>query len=213
MEKIRVIEKPDWVSWEHVAECIHVGQATNNKKGFDMEFGHYTAEQLRDNIKGKNGEGYTFVALNEQNKVVGTVSLRVDTISKWWHKGRCGYHCEGATLPEYRGTDVYFDLHKLLDEKEDEIGIDVIWGSTSEKNLDVIKIHKKLKWKFVEYNIKPRKRAYFSYVFVKWKKGCPYKDWYINFRFKLSKFIIPIVYKYNGSIKVNRFTNWMHKDR
>ena len=212
MENIRIVEKPEWVTWEDIAECIHNGQATNNKKGFDMIFGHYTAEQLQKVIMG-SGEGYTFVALNEQNKVVGTVSLRVDTIKQWWHKGRCGYRCEGATLPEYRGTDVYFDLHEKLDEKEKALGLPVVWGSTSEKNKAVIKIHKKLGWKFVMYSPRPRQSDYFSYHFAKWYGKCPHKDWWINFMFKLSKFVVSYLYVYNGTEKVNRFTNWMHKNR
>ena len=211
MENIRVFEKPDWVTWDDIAECIHIGQATNNKKGFDMAFGHLSPDQLQSAIKGNTGEGYTFVALNEQNKVVGTASLSIENLKKWWHRGRSACRCMGATLPEYRGTEVYFSLLDKLEEKENELGINVIWGTTSENNLEVIKIHKKLKFKFVYLSPSPRHREYYSYVFVKWKKGCPYKDCFLNFMFNLYKFVVPIVFVYNGKEKVNRFTYWMRK--
>ena len=213
MEEIRIMEKPDWVTWDEIAECIHIGQATNNKKGFDMQFGHLTSEELEKDVKGKSGEGYTFVALNEHNKVVGTYSLTVTMVNKWWHKGRCGLRCNTSILPEYRGTDAYFGLRELLEKKEKELGLNVIWGTTSEKNDVVIKINKKTGWKFVEYVPSPLKRDYFSYVFVKWKDGCPYKENLINFRFKLSRFYSRFVYRYNGTRKVNRFTHWLHRDR
>ena len=178
-----------------------------------MEFGHYSAEQLRNNINGKNGEGYAFVALDEQNKVVGTSSLRIDYVNKWWHKGRCGYRCETAILPEYRGTDVYLNLREILNKKEKELKLSVTMAKTSEMNDVVIKINKKLGWKFVEYLPTPWRSDYYSYCFVKWKDGCPYKDWKINLMFKLTKFYVRTVYVYNGTRKVNRFTHWIHKDR
>ncbi len=213
MEEIKIMEKPDWVSWDEIAECIRVGQSTNTTKGFDMQLGHLSREDLQRPVKGESGEGYTFVAINEQNKVVGTYSLTVTTKKKWWHKGKCGLRCDTSTLPEYRGTDVYFGLRDIIERKEKELGLNVIWATTSEKNDIVININKKLGWKVVEYNPVPLKRDYFSYVLVKWKNGCPHKDWIICFMFKLSRIYSRMVYTYNGKQKVNRFTHWMHNNR
>ena len=213
MEDIKILEKPDWITWDDIAECIHEGQATNNKKGFDMQFGHLKGDELEKDIKGKSGEGYTFVALNEHNKVVGTQSMTVTYLNKWWHKGKSSLRCNSATLPEYRGTDVYFGLREAIENKEKELGINVVWGTTSEKNEIVLKLQKKYGWKYVAYIPSPMKREYFSYCFVKWKDVCPYEDWVINLRFKLSRLYSRTVYKYNGNMKVNRFTHWMHKDR
>ena len=213
MEEIRIIEKPDWITWDEIAECIHLGQSTNNKKGFDMQFGHLTGPELEEEVRGKTGEGYTFVAINEKNEVVGTHSLTVTIENRWWHRGKCGLRRYTAILPEYRGTDAYFGLREICEKKEDELGLNVIWGTTSEMNDVVIKINKKLGWKFVEYLPNPWKRDYYSYCFVKWKDGCPYRDWEINLMFKLTRLYVRSVYVYNGNRKVNRFTHWMHKDR
>ncbi len=177
-----------------------------------MQFGHLSGEELEKDVM-ESGEGYTFVALNENNKVVGTHSLSVTVVDTWWHKGRCGLRCNTSTLPEYRGTDVYFGLKEILEKKEKELGLNVIWATTSEKNDTVIKINKKMGWKVVAYSPIPRKQDYFSYVLVKWKDGCPYKDKIINFRFKLSRFYSRAVYKYNGTWKVNRILHSLHLEK
>ena len=213
MEEIRIIEKPDWITWYEIAECIHVGQATNNKKGFDMKFGHLTGEELQRNNLGESGEGYTFVALNENNNVVGTQCVTIVYLNKWWHKGRSGLRCNSSTLPEYRGTDVYFGLREAIENKEKELGINVVWGTTSEKNEFILKLQKKYGWKYVGYTPSPRDYDYFSYVMVKWKDGCPYNDKFINFRFKVSRIYSRIVYKFNGTRKVNRFTHFFHLEK
>ena len=134
MEEIRVIEKPEWVSWEEVQRCIYISQQTNVKKGFDMLFGHITPKELEKAVS----NGYCFVALNDSNKVVGTVSLTVSDIKFWWHKGRAGLQCYEGILPSYRGSDVYFELHEHIEKKADELGLNVLWASTSESNKVVL---------------------------------------------------------------------------
>lgn len=203
MEQIRVLEKPDWVSWEDVRECIYNAQLTNVKKGFDMSFGHLSAEELQKKI----GDGYCFVALNEQNKVVGTVTLKVSNIKEWWYKGEAGYHCYEGVDPEYRGTDVYFDMHDALKEKERELDIKLLWADTAEQNKVVLKSVKKKGWKHLQYKAY-RSCNYYSVVFVKWKDGCPYSDRTIDFMFKLSRFIVRFIYKPGH---VNRFTSWLRR--
>lgn len=203
MEELRVMEKPDWVSWEDVRKCIYRAQQTNVKKGFDMAFGHLSAEELCEKI----GDGYCFVVLNEQNNVIGTVTLKVSNIDYWWYKGEAGYHCYEGIVPEYRGTDVYFDMHAALMAKEKELGIKLLWGDTAEHNSVVLKSVKKKGWKHVQYKAY-RSCDYYSVIFAKWMDGCPYSDETIDFMFKLSRRFVRFVYKPRH---VNRFISWMRR--
>lgn len=204
MEEIRIMEKPEWVTWDEVQECIYKAQQTNNKKGFDMNFGHRTGKELCEKV----GDGCCFVALNEQNRVVGTVSLKVSDIRFWWHKGKAGFHGYEAVDPKYRGTDVYFDLHAALIAKEKELGLKVLWATTAEKNNVVIKSAVRKGWKQVQYTPNTKGCDYYSVVIAYWRDGCPYSDRTINFMFKLSKMVVRILYKPG---RINRFTSWIKR--
>lgn len=201
MEEIRIIEKPDWVTWDEIAECIKVSQATNKKKGFDMSFGHYTGDQLRDSVNG----GYTFVALNEENKVLATVSLKISRLHSWWCRGKAGFHCMESVLPEYRGTDVYFDLHHQLALKESQLGLKLLWASTHENNKTILRLSAKDGWKKMQYSASGKNCFYYSIIIAKWLQECPYSDRFINFMFWVSKVVVRFLYKPG---KVLRFAFW-----
>ena len=89
MEEIRVMEKPEWVSWDDVANCIRIGQATNIADGFDQSFGHISAATLSRELN----EGHCWIALNNDNQVVGTLSIMVSNVGFWWYKGEAGLYC------------------------------------------------------------------------------------------------------------------------
>lgn len=197
MEQIRVMEKPDWISWDEVQQCIHDAQLTNKKKGFDMSFGHKTGDELRKSV-GENG--YCFVVLNESNKVIATMSLRVSNIRFWWYKGEAGFHCCEAVLPDYRGTDAYFDMHAAIKRKERELGIKLLWFTTAERNKVVLRTAIKTGCKMVRY-ASFSGCDYYSVIFAKWlDEGCPYSDATIKFMYYLSKIAVKILYK-PGHIK------------
>lgn len=191
MEQIRVMEKPDWISWDEVQQCIHDAQLTNKKKGFDMGFGYKTGEELRKSV-GDNG--YCFVVLNENNKVIATMSLRVSNVHFWWYKGLAGFHCCEAVLPDYRGTDVFFDMHEAVEHKEKELGLKLLWATTAEQNKIVLKVSAKAGWKQVQY-ASFSGCDYYSVIIARWFDGCPYSDRKIRFMFHLYKNAVRILYK------------------
>ena len=61
------MEKPDWVKWTDIQECIYTSHQTNKKRGFLMVNSNITAQELQDNLK---DDGHCFVAL-DSNRVVG----------------------------------------------------------------------------------------------------------------------------------------------
>lgn len=204
MEEIKIMPKPEWISWDEVQECIYLSQQTNTKKGFDMLFGHSTGSILQKSI----GDGYCFVALNSGNKVVGTISLTISALNTWWHKGKAGLQCYEAVLPEYRGTDVFFDLHEIIDNKERELGLKVLWATTAEQNKVVRRYVENTGWKIVQLSSAPRRGTYFSVIMVKWINGCPFSDSYIKLMFSLSKFLVRLKFKVTDAGKINRFFFW-----
>lgn len=191
MSEIKYMEKPDWVSWESIKECLISGHELNRKKGVFMHNQTLSPEELSDYLK----DAYCFVALDGE-KLVGTCSLKViDSKQQWWaHGQKVAYTCLDAIVPGYKGTDVYFELNKTRDKCINDLGIKIIEFSTHENNNLVQRINLRLGAKYVRY-CALRDTDYYSVVMVFWLDGCPFSDWYCDYRFKLSKFLTRIVFK------------------
>ena len=65
----KYLEKPDWISWDSILECIRESHKVNDKRGFHMTNQEMSSEQLQKKLK----NGHCFVAL-DGDKVIGTCS-------------------------------------------------------------------------------------------------------------------------------------------
>lgn len=195
-EEIVYMEKPEWVSWEQIRECIYQGHESNRKHGVVM----INTTKSADDIKKHVGDGHCFVAL-KGNDVVGTFSLKFKKVKRWWVKGTVAYPCLDAIIPEYKGTDIYFELGRLRMNYIEDSGVRIIQSNTSENNTLIRKMLKKKGFKAVMYTKSGPGADYYSVILVKWLDGCPFSDRYINFMFNLSKIFVRIVYRPDGSYR------------
>lgn len=184
MSEIQFMEKPDWVSWDQVCECIREANTVNDKKGFHMLFSDITPDEMKEDLK----NGKCIVALYN-NKVIGTTSYKIRNLRKWYVWGKVIYHSYEGIRPEYRGTDVYFRLTELKDKYVRESGIKTYQCHTAEGNKTMIKINKMYGFKLVLFKPTGKGADYYSVTMVKWEEGCPFPDRFVNFMFNLSKFI------------------------
>ena len=198
--ELKFMLKPDWVSWESVKDCLVSAHEYNRKRGFNMYHSTLSAQKLADYLK----DGYCFVALNG-DKVVATCSLKVLTSQNWWAKGkRIAYTCLDGTAAKYKGTEAYFGLRELRNNHIKELGLRIMQFDTHEENLLVQKLNLKRKFKYVRYCAFPM-TDYYSVVMVKWLDGCPYSERYINFRYRLSKYLTRLFFKPGRKL---RFRFW-----
>lgn len=51
MERIRVIEKPDWVSWDEIHEVLKSAQTVNRRRGFNMINANLSGEKLKKKLE------------------------------------------------------------------------------------------------------------------------------------------------------------------
>ena len=195
-EEIVYMEKPEWVSWEQIRECIYKGHESNRKHGVVM----INTMKSADDIKKHIGDGHCFVALKDK-EVVGTFSLKFKHSKRWWAKDTVAYPCLDAIIPEYKGSDVYFELDRLRMKCIKDSGVRIIQSNTSEDNTLIRKIAKKKGFKTVMYTKSGKGADYYSMIFVKWLDGCPFSDRYINFMFNLSKIFVKTVYRPDGSYR------------
>lgn len=190
------MEKPEWVSWDAVADCLHEAHKVNIKRGFVMPGFDMDPERLKEKVK----NGHCLVAL-DGDKVVGTTTLTYRTFKKhlwlrYWSKGNpILYSGLDGIRPEYQGTDVYIELQHLRKKVIDESGVEIVGFNTAEQNKIVKKLAIKSGSKPILFSPTAKGRDYYSVYMFRWLHGCPYPDWYVNFMFKLSKVVIKTLWK------------------
>ena len=187
MDEIQYMEKPEWVSWNNILDCLHEAHRVNKKKGFTMPGYDMTMEEFKEKL----GDGHCFVAL-VGDRVIGVSSVRFIKSRRWctWGK-KVAYNGLDGILKEYQGTDVFISLNALRYRYIKESGVDIIEFNTAEHNKVVIKNNLKRGAKIVQYAHRAP-GGYHPIVMVRWLNGCPYPDWLCNFMFKLSKAIVTL---------------------
>ena len=184
MSDIQYMEKPDWVSWEDVIACIRAADVVNHKKGFHMHIAEVSPDEMKDDLK----DGKCFVALLD-NKVIGTLSYKIRFLKKWYRWGKVIYYSYDGIRPEFRGSNVYFELSELREKSIRETGVKVYQCHTAVNNKVVIKMNKIYGYKQVLYRPNFNRTDYDSVTLVKWEEGCPFPDWFIKMMFNASKFV------------------------
>ena len=110
---IQIIEKPDWISWEAIRQCLIDAHAENRSKGINMTHYQWPVDKIKNHI---GTEGVVLVALDE-SKLVGVLALSSIVKQKWYVTGKCGYVGFGAVLPEYNGQGIFRKLYDTIEEK------------------------------------------------------------------------------------------------
>ena len=191
MEEFTYIEKPDWVTWDAILACIKASHKVNDKRGFHMTNQEMSVEDLKKKLQ----SGHCFVAL-EGEKVVGTCSTILKTGRGWWARGKkIAYNCLDAVLPEYQGTDIFIELRAIRSKFIKSSGVEIIQLNTAEQNKVIQKMALKRGAKYVRYSATGKGADYYSVIMAEWINGCPFSDRYVNFMYKLSKFIIRALWK------------------
>lgn len=191
MSEIKYMEKPDWVSWDSIRECLNTAHQTNKKKGFEMVDATISTEGVIEKLK----DCHCFIALCG-DKVVGTSCLKFMKRRRWYVNDTIVYYLGDAILPEYQGTDVYFGLVKIKNDFLKDSGVRIHQFNTNEHNKTVIRINQKYGgFKLVQFTPSQKGVNYYSVTMVKWDDGCPFPDWFIKFMFNLSKIVTKTLWK------------------
>ena len=189
--KIQYLERPEWVSWHDIHECIVKSHEVNERNGLHM----INQDLSDDEMKGKFDHAYCFVALDDK-KVVGVYGLKIFKGKKWWSWNKTvAYTFMDGILPEYKGFDVYFKLTEMRMKYIKDLNADIMQTNTAESNYTILKITKIKKFKQVQFSPTGKGADYYSITLVKWLGKCPYPDWFIKFMFNLSKVVSKTLWK------------------
>ena len=180
--EVQIVEKPEWISWDEIKQCLMDSHAVNRARGINMTHYQWPVEKIKESL-GKNG--VMFVALDGK-KVVGTAAIGEKNGNAWYARGRYAYMCYAGVLPEYSGRGIYKALVSKREEIAKELGYYVLILDTHRKNKRIQEIALKNGYKFVRFFLTNSKDHY-SVVMVKWLNGCPYSSFYCWRKYLLSK--------------------------
>ena len=198
MEEIKIVEKPDWVSWDDIHELLLQAHKKNYEKGIILGYTQMPGYKIKEKL---GDEGQCWVAM-DGDKIVGTTSVTYFKGTSWWNKGKKVAHgCFTGILREYQGIGIMEELNAKKYEHEREHGADMSEGDTAENNITVLKVFGKEGYKIVSYFASSSN--HYSVRIVKWLNGCPFTDEYINRRFRIAKFLTRMQYK-PGKVERNR---------
>lgn len=201
MEKIKIVEKPDWVTWEEIREVLWLSHAENRENGIINSFPSLPSDEIRRKV-GDNGK--MFVALDGR-KVVGTYAVLINNNRKWFTNGDYAYECLCAVLPGYRNrkSPAYSLLATAAMDYIKKKGLPLTTGEIHEHNGTIKKLKLREGYRPIAYKAC---KDHYNVVIAKWLNSSPFPLWYIKFRFQLSKLYLKTRYKMvPGKGRVRRF--------
>lgn len=203
MEEIKVMPKPEWVSWDDIRDLLVTAHKRNIEKGMTMNTTTMSGEDLKKHL---GEEGRCFVAFCG-DQLVGTTSVCISKGKKWFDKGKTiSKGAMSAILPKYQGMGILEEMNELRDAYIAEKGVQVMEGDTPEDNMVVRKFVARNGFKEVRF-FPAAHQNHFSVYFVKWLEGCPFSDKYIKRRFNLSKKLTKMQYK-PGKVERSRILSY-----
>ena len=202
MEEIKVIPKPEWVSWEDIHQLLLKANKVNEKNGFSMVGLTCPPEELEKQLE----DGLCVVAMHG-DKLVGVSACSFNCVQRWYNKKeKSARKFFSGILKSYQGCGILDEIDKVLDNYIKKSGFSFFVASSADQNITVLKESFWGGYKVLTYISFPETN-YYSVIFGKWLNKCPFSDRYIKFRFWLSKIYTKTRYKVG---RVERFT-FLHR--
>lgn len=173
---IRIVKRPDYITYEQIQECLDKAHEVNAKKGLNYATKGQSMEKLVEKLK----DAVTYVALTPDNKVVATASVQFRKINHWYHNGDIGLLKLIGVLPEYSGFKLATLLLFLLRLEVQSRYVEVMVSDSAEANLAIRNLYLHNGFKIVDCCKYPNNN-FISVVYAYWFLGCPYsyfKRWW-----------------------------------
>ena len=181
---IKILPKPEFVSWDDVHEVIWQSHEQNRKNGVVMRYPSLPGDEIRKRVGEK---GTMLVAMTEDGKIVGTGAVFPKEATLWFGKHRFAYCCFASILPEYAGKGIYKEMCHQQEEIARREGLDMMLFDTHEKNTRNLTHSLKAGYRYVGLKYY---RDHYNVVMVKWLDGCPYSPFRCAFHYRLQSAIV-----------------------
>ena len=176
------MEKPDWISWDNIRQCLYEAHVVNREKGINMTHYQWPCEKIMDYVGEK---GLILVALDGK-QLIGTAAFAEKDGNLWYNKGRYAYICFDSVIPKYAGKGVF----KYLDAKREELarqkGYSVLVFDTHSKNIRRREIAVEQGYQYVSF-FRGKNIDHYSVVMAKWLNENPYSRWHCFYFYQKSR--------------------------
>lgn len=146
MEEIRIVSKPDSVSYEDIHNLLYLAHENNRKNGLHIKTADMTGDELKAHV---GAEGECYVAL-DGDRLVGVTAVRIVERNYHFAKGRVADQILIAVHPDYVGKHISSHLHNEVVQFCKKNGLTRIEIRTAEKNQKMQSIE--LRWGFSYVN-------------------------------------------------------------
>ena len=196
MSCIRILHKPDGISWDDLAKCQQRAHESNKAMGVSMKCADYTGDDLKSALK----NAVTLIALDESDVLAGMLSIDFGEVRRWWHKGMVAYICYVAVAPEFKGRGVYRLLSNQADVIIRDRDVNVEYLHTHVNNEVAKKAYERDGYMAVRFS--PGSGTdYYQVEMAKWLKG-GVNIFICKFMFIFTELITRLLYKPG---KIRRF--------
>lgn len=178
--QIQILEKPDWVSWDDIRQCLYDAHSVNREKEIIMTRYQWPVNKMKEYVE---SSGVMFVALRDKI-VIGTAAFVKKAGNKWYTTGCYASVCFDSVKTDYMGQGIF----KMLDTKREETaknhGLKVLVFDTHINNIHRQKIALNNGYRYVSFT---HPNNHYNVIMAKWLDGCPFPSYYCWLRFYYSK--------------------------
>ena len=190
MAELKVIEKPESVSYDVIRGVLQEAHRENIARGIVSRTVTYSADDLAGRVLSRDEK--TFVAM-DGDKVVGTLSCRKAQRKKWYHKGPVILMQMLGVLPDYQGRGIMTGLVEAVVREARESGLNVIYIDVAERNTKMLRAAGKRG--FVPVELTAPHSPHYCIVMLKWLDGCPFSSVKILWNYRKSRIRTKLKFK------------------
>ena len=193
MEEIKIVEKPDALSYDEIHDLLYAAHAVNRERGFVMRTSLLSGEELEKRI-GRDGK--CWVAF-DGDKPVGTLSIRIVNRNAWYAKGRIPDYMLAGVLPEYSGKHINSMLAAKAFDFAASHGYTVMELDTADNNDRAIGIYRHQGFRPVGYSA-PKGLDHYSVIMAKWLVKRPVLEGVSSLMYRAKRLYVRARYKTGG---------------
>ncbi len=180
--RVTVCLRPDSVSFADIQDILWRANEQNRADGFVLRTSRMTPEELSARI---GPEGCCFVAL-DGDRPVGTLSLRLRKLNRWYFRGTVPEYMLAGVLPAYQGKHVLSRLAEAAFAWAQEKGYPAMVLDTASNNAHAIAVYAHQGFRLVDFTAK-KGLDHYSVDMIRFFGASPYPEWYRKTRYGLKK--------------------------
>jgi GNAT superfamily N-acetyltransferase len=197
IDRLKIIPKPDYISWEEITELLHPAFAERAEQGMKFTAVNQDVTTTINRVK----DGLCLVALIDE-RLVGTLTFRFEKVSgtkKWYYETTYGYLSQLAVHPQYKRLGIGNELQKERLNLCYQNKVDASFLSTAYNAKPLIKWNLRMGAQQVDF-VSFKNTNYYSVILRTPMMGKRFNPLYVKLRYNLAKLICLITFKRNGDL-------------